>query len=68
MQDNNSSSRLERESLKRLEQAFSELNRCNQNNLIDFTSKFCTYYKLFKDIFPECVKGYNLKPCGPNSS
>lgn len=64
MTENNSSSRAEQESLKQLEQAFSEFDeayRRKQPNLIDLTKKFTEYYKLFKEIFPECVKEYDLK-------
>ena len=61
MQKKNSSGRSEQKSLKELEQAFSELNSCNQNNLMEFVSKFTKYYKLFKEIFPECIKEYDLK-------
>lgn len=64
MRDNNSSSRSKQEeqkSLRELEQALSEVNGCDQKNLTEFVSKFTKYYKLFKEIFPECVKGYDLK-------
>jgi hypothetical protein len=49
------------DSLKRLEQVFSELNECSQDNIINFTKKFTEYYRQFKEIFTECIKGYDLK-------
>lgn len=52
--------------MKELEQAFSEMQTSYKKqplDLIDFTKKFTSYYNLFKEIFPECVKGYDLKPC-----
>ena len=64
MAKNSSSSRLEQESLRILEQAFSEFGKSwtkKPFNLIDCTEKFTEYYKLFKQVFPECVRGYDLK-------
>jgi hypothetical protein len=60
--------RKEQESLRELEQALSELIKCNQND-IEFTQKFTKYHKLFKEIFPECIHEYSLKsPFGPSYS
>ena len=45
----------------KLEEAFSELNKCDSNNKIDYVIKFEKYFQILKKVVPGIEKGYDLR-------